>query len=120
MTDETKILAESQSVEALNAAAVAEEAKQKAQAAQIEAALESAMTRFFSRGVQEKRFVDVGRIPFICDDLRGIHSTLDEINLIIKISAGVLTFVFLPVLAWLLLQSIHASSAIDVLQHATH
>jgi hypothetical protein len=28
--------------------------------------------------------VDVGRIPFICDDLRGIHGSVDEINLIIK------------------------------------
>jgi hypothetical protein len=120
MSEETQVLADSQNAEALNAAAVAAEAAQKAQAAQMEAALESAMTKFFARGVEEKRFVDVGRIPFICDDLRGIHGILNDINLIIKLSASVLALVFLPIMGWLLLQSIHSAAAIDVLQHATH
>lgn len=120
MAEETKVLAESQNAEAVNAAAVAAEAAQKAQAAQMEAALESAMGKFFGRGVEEKRFVDVGRIPFICDDLRGIHDILGDINLIFKISAAVLGAVFLPVMGWLLLQSIHNAAAIDVLQHVTH
>jgi len=118
MSDDTQTLAESQKAEAVNAAAVAAEAAQKAQSTAMEAALESAMTKFFGRGVDEKRFVDVGRIPFICDDLRGIHGGLDEINLIFKISASVLALVFLPVMGWLLLQSIHTAAAIDVLQNA--
>lgn len=80
MSDDKQILADSQGAEAVNAVAIAAEASQKAQAAQIEAALESAMARFFSRGVQEKRFIDVGRIPFICDDLHGIHASLTEMN----------------------------------------
>jgi hypothetical protein len=120
MSDDTRILAESQNAEAVNAVAIAAEAAQKANASQIEAALENAMTRFFSRGVEEKRFVDVGRIPFICDDLRGIHEILNDMNLIIKISASIITLVFLPVMGWLLLQSIQSAAAIDVLQHATH
>lgn len=78
MTEETKTLAESQGAEAINAVAIAAEAAQKANASQIEAALESAMERFFSRGVQEKRFIDVGRIPFICDDLSGIHTQIGD------------------------------------------
>src|SRR4051794_8123017 len=80
MSDDTKVLAESQNAEAVNAAAIAAEANQKANAAQIEAALEGAMAKFFSRGVEEKRFIDVGRIPFICDDLHGIHESLKSMD----------------------------------------
>lgn len=68
------------SVEAVDAAAAAQEAVEKARAAQIENALESAMEKFFSRGLGEKRFIDVGRIPFICDDIRGIRGTIDSLK----------------------------------------
>lgn len=123
MTEETKVLAESQNAEAVNAAAIATEAAQKAQASQIEAALESAMTRFFSRGVQEKRFIDVGRIPFICDDLSGIHGILtgmsNDSKWVKRITAAS-AIIFLPAVGWLLLQVIKNTSNISALMHATH
>src|ERR1700689_2976613 len=80
MSDDTKILAESQSAEAINAATVAAEAIEKARAAQISAAVESAIASFFNRGVQEKKVIVVGRIPFICDDLHGIHESLKSMD----------------------------------------
>jgi len=78
--DDKTTLAESNSAEAVNAAAVHAEAIEKARVSQIEAAVSSAIAQFFDRGVQEKRYIDVGRIPFICDDLHGIHETLNKIE----------------------------------------
>ena len=72
---ELKELAESHSAEAVNASAVAQEAIEKARASQFMAVLEE----FFNRGMSEKKFIDVGRIPFICDDVRGIHTSINEI-----------------------------------------
>lgn len=100
--DESKTLSESQSAEAVNATAVAEEAKQKAAAAQIAVALEVAMERFFNRGVDEKRFVDIGRIPFICDDIRGIHGVLirmdNTLSLVSKIVYGFIGVILIGVM----------------------
>lgn len=127
MSEEKQVLADSQNAEAVNAVAIATEAAQKAQASQIEAALESAMNRFFSRGIDEKRFIDIGRIPFICDDIRGVRTILNDMNndskwmkRILNGAAGVVVIIFLPIVGWLLLQVIHNASAIAVLQHATH
>jgi hypothetical protein len=121
MSDDTQVRAESQNAEAVNAVAVAAEASQKAQAAQIEAALESAMARFFSRGIQEKRFIDVGRIPFICDDLAGIHKILasmsNDSKWVRRITAAS-AVIFLPAIGWLLLQVIKNTSNISALTHA--
>lgn len=72
--------AEIKSAEAVDATAAAQKAVEDARAAQIEGALESAMEKFFSRGIGEKRFVDVGRIPFICDDIRGIRATIESLQ----------------------------------------
>ncbi len=74
--DEIQAKAESHTAEAINASAVAQEAIEKARSAQFMAVLEE----FFNRGLKEKKFVDIGRIPFICDDIRGIHGTLSEIQ----------------------------------------
>lgn len=127
MSEEKQVLADSQNAEAVNAVAIATEAAQKAHASQIEAALESAMTRFFSRGIDEKRFIDIGRIPFICDDIRGIRTILNDMSndskwmkRILNGAAGIVVIVFLPIVGWLLLQVIHNASAIAVLQHVTH
>lgn len=78
MAGEEAVLAQSQTAESSNAAAVAEEARQKALAAQIEAGTLSAIEKFFNRGVQERKFIDIGRIPFICDDIAGIHATMTK------------------------------------------
>lgn len=29
---------------------------------------------------QDKKFIDVSRIPLICQDIRGIHKSLEDIN----------------------------------------
>lgn len=80
MPEKAQVLAESQSAEAAQAAAVSSEATQKAIAAQVEAASFAAIEKFFNRGVQEKKFIDIGRIPFICDDINGLHLEMKEIN----------------------------------------
>jgi hypothetical protein len=80
MSEPRETLAESTSAEAVNATAVAQEAIEKARAAQMTAIVESAIAKFFDRGVQEKKFIDIGRIPFICDDIGGIHESLKEIK----------------------------------------
>jgi hypothetical protein len=84
MSEDTQVLADSQTAEAINATAVATEAIQKANVAQISAAVETAIASFFDRGVQQKKFIDVGRIPFICDDLHGVHEENKEIRKIMS------------------------------------
>lgn len=74
--DEAQARAESHSAEAVNATAVAQEAIEKARSAQFIAALEE----FFNRGIDQKKFVDINRIPFICDDIRGIHGSMGDIQ----------------------------------------
>lgn len=76
MTEATQALADSKTSEAINAAVVAKQADTGAIAANMLQVLEE----FFSRGQQEKKFIDVGRIPFICKDVEGIHSALKDIN----------------------------------------
>ncbi len=76
MADELQVLSDSHSAEAAQAAAVHQEAIEKARQAQMMSVLEE----FFQRGVEDKKFIDINRIPFICDDIRGIHSALKEIN----------------------------------------
>lgn len=68
-----KQLSDSQSAEVAQSAAVHAEAVEKARAAQMESAFENAMEKFFNRGLGNERFIDISRIPFICDDIRGIH-----------------------------------------------
>lgn len=77
MLDKAKILVESQKAEAIRTIAIAKEAEQKAFDIQMEAVLE----RFFQRGVDEKKFIDIGQIPFICDDVRVIKLALKDINI---------------------------------------
>lgn len=76
---DTKVLAESQQVEAVNAVAVATEASQKALAAQIAAGFEDAINNFFKRGKDEQRFLDLARVPFICKDVAGMRAALEEL-----------------------------------------
>jgi hypothetical protein len=134
MSEEKQVLADSQTAEAINAATVAAEAAQKAQAAQMEAAFESAMTRFFNRGVSDKKFIDISRVPFLCDAVKNIDKTLIDLNeaqaeqsrdalWTKRIMIGVATFsgiVGLPLLSWMLISIIKSQTAIAVLQHAAH
>lgn len=47
---------------------------------QIQQLLEEAVLRALGRGQEQGKFVDIGRIPFICDDIRGIHEKLMSID----------------------------------------
>ena len=66
-------LIQSHTAEAANAAAIAQEAIEKSRNVQINSAVKDAIAEFFSRGVENKKFIDIGRIPFICDDIVKIH-----------------------------------------------
>lgn len=81
--DETQALAESHNAEATNAVAIAEQAKQKASEAQMSDTINKALETFFETRKSD-RFIDINRIPFICDDIRQIkkdNSTqTDKVN----------------------------------------
>lgn len=74
MSEKDNILAEANLAEAAHIASVAKEAEHKALASTMIVLLDE----YFRRGQAEKRFVDVGRIPFICDDIRGLHQESKE------------------------------------------
>jgi len=76
MSEKDNVLAEANLAEAAHIASVAKEAEHKALASTMVVLLDE----YFRRGKEEKRFIDVGRIPFICDDIRGIHETLKTMN----------------------------------------
>lgn len=78
--DDMKTKAEVKSDVAVEATTAAQQAVEEARVAQMKEGFQNALETFFSRGVDEKRFIDVGRIPFICDDLRGIHATLESMR----------------------------------------
>ncbi len=40
----------------------------------------STLDEYFSRGVDRKKFIDVNRIPLICQDISSIHTSMKEIN----------------------------------------
>lgn len=89
------------SQEAIRAATVAQEAIEKARQSQLNESIAEGLDKYFNRGVQEKKFVDVNRIPFICDDIRGIHAKMDSMGndfvlikrLVIGIVSGIGTIV---------------------------
>lgn len=42
--------------------------------------LEDAVVRALGRGASENRYIDIGRIPFICDDISAINKSLQDIT----------------------------------------
>lgn len=38
------------------------------------------LDEYFNRGVDKKKFIDVNRIPLICQDISNIHKSLDKIE----------------------------------------
>lgn len=80
--DEPQVLSESAALESINAASVATEAAQKASEAQMLAVITKAFEATFnitdSNG--QKRFLDVTRVPLICQSIIGIDETLKEIK----------------------------------------
>lgn len=54
---------------------------------------------YFNRGVEKKKFIDVTRIPLICQDISNIHQTLEDMKnnqtwLVRLIIAGIVAAVF--------------------------
>ena len=38
------------------------------------------LDEYFGRGVDKKKFIDVNRIPLICQDIANIHISIDKIE----------------------------------------
>ena len=47
---------------------------------QLKVMIEEAVQTGLNRGAVDKKYIDIGRIPFICDDIRGIHAVLKKLN----------------------------------------
>ena len=112
MTDELKAAADSKTAEAIQSAAVATEAMQMARKADLDNSIAQGLEAYFE-GRKSNRFIDVNRIPFICDDIKGIHETQNtmvaDINLIKKIGGYILLGIgtlFLTLVGALLLRGI--------------
>lgn len=81
MTDVSEI-AEQKSFEAVAATATAQEAIERSREAQMANAVATAVKDVFALKDNEgqKRFVDISRVPLICQAILGIHQSLDEIK----------------------------------------
>jgi len=96
MADDTKILADSLSAEAAQAAAIHAEAIEKAREAQMHSVFTKVLTEVLSDEGGSPLLVK--RIPFICNDIRDIKNTLWWQSRI----AGVLGFTLLTIFAALI------------------
>ena len=38
------------------------------------------LDEYFNRGVDKKKFIDVNRIPLICQDISSIHKSIEKIE----------------------------------------
>lgn len=72
-------LVQSHSAEAVQATAVAQEAIEKARTSQLNAAISRGLEEYFESR-SSKRFIDINRIPFICDDIKGIHEKINAMG----------------------------------------
>ena len=86
-----RALADSKTAEAVNATVVAAEATENARKAQIQELLAesdertakivgAAIKEAFGENKAQGRYIDVSRIPLICQNIDGIHSTLQLID----------------------------------------
>lgn len=102
---------EQASAEAVHKTKNAQQAVEMARQVQLEAILNSsrlsntiqdAVIAALNRGAAEKKYIDIGRIPFICDDIRGIHSLItimnENVSLVKKIVFGFIAAILLGVL----------------------
>lgn len=109
--DMTDPLSESHNAEALNAVAVAEEARQKAMHTSLVGALREVLSDEGGSPMLIKR------IPFICTDILKIKSDIGWIKWITVASVGLFGAVGLPVSGWMILQIIKNSTNIAILLH---
>lgn len=84
--EEAQVLMESKSAEAMQAEAVAAEARERAHRAEMDA-YRAETTKMFSEALREAfgeqkssgRFVDISRIPLICKNIESIDAKLEKI-----------------------------------------
>lgn len=88
MANEHDITPEEASAEAIHKAKNAQQAVEVARYAQIESVMnserfaltvEDAVIRAFKAGIGEGRYIDVSRIPLICQSIVGIDDKLDKL-----------------------------------------
>ena len=60
---------------------------------------------YFDEGEERKRFIDVNRIPFICDDIRQLKNDLKLLNRYMFIGIGILSVIsiLIPIIVQLIL-----------------
>ncbi len=46
----------------------------------IKKQINEALEEYFNRGVEQKKFLDVSRIPLICQDISNIHTAVQDIK----------------------------------------
>lgn len=106
MTDDSKILAESLSAEAAQAAAVHAEATEKARTAQMHSVVISALKEILTQGDEGTKRLLIQKIPLLCTDIMRMK---DDITLIKKIGGWILLGIgtlFLTLVGSLLLKGI--------------
>lgn len=61
----------------VEAATIHAEAVESARVTQMENTFDASLEKFFNKRTAEGRFIDIGRIPFICDDVANIRVSLN-------------------------------------------
>lgn len=128
-------LGEIKSIDAVDAATAHAVAVEEARVAQINDAIftsdqriasivSESIVKFFNHGTKEGKYIDVGRIPFICDDVERLRKSMEAMAIDAKWtkwltvgSLSVATVVGLPVVGWILLTIIKNSTQIAILTH---
>lgn len=61
---------------------------------------EQILTKYFDEGQKRQRFIDVNRIPFICDDLHALHAKVDQLMWYMATGVGIVSAVtiLMPIL----------------------
>lgn len=126
---------EIKSIDAVDAATAHAVAVEEARAAQINEAVftsdqriasivSESIVKFFNHGARENKFIDVGRIPFICEDIKAINKGMEQMATDAKwtkwltmASLSIATIIGLPVVGWMLLQIIKNGTQIAILTH---
>ncbi len=84
MNEEKQIISKEKTAEAMVATTIAKEADSIAREAQMEAVLERVIKKQFevedSQNEGNKRFINLGRVPLICQSIIGIDARLSAIE----------------------------------------
>lgn len=129
--DDTQLIANEKSAEAVQAAVAHQQAVEDARKSQLDASIftsderisrivSESIVAFFNHGSKESKYIDVGRIPFICE-------SIDNINLMMAKTAvdakwtkwltGTLLTVSISILGWMILQIIKYGTQIAIINH---